>query len=170
MNILEKFTPIKAFLFDVDGVLTNGEVIVMEDGSLVRQMNIRDGYAMQRAVNQGYRIGIITGGSSKGVADRLFNLGILDIYSGVRDKLDSYEVFVEKYELEHESILYMGDDLPDYEVMRRVGLPACPRNAAPEILAISQYISPIEGGKGCVRDVIEKVLKIHEKWMDERPK
>ncbi|MBK6904574.1 MAG: HAD-IIIA family hydrolase [Saprospirales bacterium] len=169
MNTLEKFRPIKSFLFDVDGVLTNGEVIVMEDGSLIRQMNVRDGYAMQRAVIQGYRIGIITGGSSKGVADRLFNLGILDIYSGVRDKLEAYEVFVEKYQLEHEEILYMGDDLPDYEVMRRVGFPTCPRNAAPEILEISQYISPIEGGKGCVRDVVEKVLKIHGKWRDEPP-
>lgn len=169
MNSLDRFKPIRTFLFDVDGVLTNGEIIVMEDGSLIRQMNVRDGYALQRAVNQGYRVAIITGGSSKGVSDRLFNLGVVDIYSGVRDKLETYKEFIEKYNVREEAILYMGDDIPDYEVMRRVGLPACPRNAAPEILELSQYVSPIEGGRGCVRDVIEKTLRIQGKWMDERP-
>lgn len=168
MNTLERFRPIKAFIFDVDGVMTNSEIIVLEDGSLIRKMNIRDGYALQRAVRQGYQVAVITGGSSKGVAGRLRNLGIEDIYTGIQNKLEAYEDFLLKYDrLKEEQILYMGDDHPDYEVMRRVGLPTCPRNSAPEILQISQYISPIEGGGGCVRDVIEKTLRIHEKWLDE---
>lgn len=170
MNTLERFRPIRAFIFDVDGVMTNGEVIVMEDGSLIRKMSVRDGYALQRAVRQGYKVAIITGGSSSGVADRLRTLGIEDIYSGIQDKLEAYEDFLEKNErLQEDQILYMGDDHPDFEVMRRVGLPTCPRNSAPEILQISQYISPLEGGMGCVRDVIEKTLRIHDKWLEENP-
>ncbi|MBK8492302.1 MAG: HAD-IIIA family hydrolase [Saprospirales bacterium] len=167
MNTLERFQPIHTFLFDVDGVLTNSELIILEDGSLIRKMNVRDGYALKRAVAQDYRIGIITGGSSTGVTSRLRQLGIEDIYTGVENKKEAYEDFLQKHQIDEETILYMGDDVPDYEVMRRVGLPTCPRNAAPEILEISQYVSPIEGGYGCVRDVIEKVLRIHGKWMDE---
>jgi len=169
MNALDKFGPIGVFIFDVDGVLTNGEVIVMEDGSLVRRMSVRDGYALQRAVRQDYRVCVITGGTSAGVRDRLYNLGVKDIFDGVKNKLEVFKEFVEKYEIPEETILYMGDDIPDYEVMRRVGLPSCPRNAAPEILAISQYVSPFEGGNGCVRDVIEKTLRIQRKWLDELP-
>jgi 3-deoxy-D-manno-octulosonate 8-phosphate phosphatase (KDO 8-P phosphatase) len=167
MDTLERFKQIRTFLFDVDGVLTNSEIIVMEDGSLVRKMNVRDGYALQRALQQGYRVGIITGGNSMGVVERLRKLGVQDIYSGVQYKTEAYDDFVEKHRLEGEHILYMGDDLPDYDVMRLVGLPVCPRNAVPEILALSQYVSPMNGGEGCVRDVIEKTLRIQEKWMDE---
>jgi 3-deoxy-D-manno-octulosonate 8-phosphate phosphatase (KDO 8-P phosphatase) len=166
MNILERFHHIEAFLFDVDGVLTNGEIIIMEDGGMVRTMNVRDGFAMQRAIQEGFRVGIITGGSSQGVVDRLRKLGIEDIYSGVQIKIDAYEDFVGKYGLDEENILYMGDDLPDYEVMRRVGLPACPRDAAPVIANLSHYVSPLDGGAGCVRDVVEKTLRIQEKWRD----
>lgn len=168
MNTLERFRPIHTFLFDVDGVMTNSELIILEDGSLIRKMNVRDGYALKRAIAQDYRIGIITGGTSSGVVERLRQLGIEDIYTGVVDKKEAYEDFLEKHQVREEDILYMGDDVPDYEVMRRVGFPTCPRNAAPEILEISQYISPLDGGQGCVRDVIEKVLRIHGKWMDER--
>lgn len=166
MNILERFHQVEAFLFDVDGVLTNGEIIIMEDGGMVRTMNVRDGFAMQRAIQEGFRVGIITGGSSQGVVDRLQKLGVEDIYSGVQIKIEAYEDFVEKYGLDEENILYMGDDLPDYEVMRRVGLPACPRDAAPPIIALSHYVSPLDGGAGCVRDVVEKTLRIQEKWRD----
>jgi 3-deoxy-D-manno-octulosonate 8-phosphate phosphatase (KDO 8-P phosphatase) len=169
MNLLERFQPVQTFLFDVDGVLTNSEIIVLEDGSLIRKMNVRDGYAMKRALRTGYRIGIITGGTSSGVAERLRGLGVQDIYTGVENKLEAYHDYLDKYGLDEEQILYMGDDVPDFEVMRRVGFPTCPRNAAPEILEISQYISPNNGGEGCVRDVIEKVLRIHGKWMDEQP-
>jgi len=168
MNILERFKKIRTFIFDVDGVLTNGELIIFEDGSLVRKMNVRDGYAMKWALQQKYQIAIITGGSSKGVTERLRLLGIEDIYTGVQNKKEAYADFLAKKQVREENILYMGDDIPDYEVMRRVGFPTCPQDAAPEILEISQYVSPFEGGAGCVRDVIEKVMRINGKWMDER--
>jgi len=168
MKTLERFSQVETFLFDVDGVLTNSEIIVMEDGSMVRKMNVRDGYAMQRALQEGFRVCIITGGSSQGVVDRLRNLGITDIYSGVYDKMEAYEDYLAKYRLheKQDTILYMGDDLPDLQVMKRVGLPVCPRNAVPEIIKLSQYVSPFEGGAGCVREVIEKTLRIQGKWKD----
>ncbi len=167
MNNLEIFNQIHTFIFDVDGVLTNSQVLVMQDGQLLRQMSIRDGYAIKRAVQEGYRVVIISGGKSEGVRVRLQNLGVPDVYLGIQDKLDTYEEVIEMYELDEGGILYMGDDLPDYPVMRRVGLPACPANAAYEIKAIAQYISPIEGGSGCARDVIEKVLRLKGDWEPE---
>lgn len=168
MNQLERFRDIHTFLFDVDGVLTDSQVIVLEEGQLLRKMSIRDGYAIKKAVQEGYRVGVITGGRSEGVKKRLRSLGVTDIYDGVSDKYETYEDFVHAYELDSGGILYMGDDLPDYEVMRKVGLPCCPRNAAPEIVEISLYISPFSGGEGCARDVIEKVLRLHQKWQPEQ--
>ena len=167
MNNLEIFGTIHTFIFDVDGVFTNSQVLVMQDGQLLRQMNIRDGYAVKRAVQEGYRVVIISGGKSEGVRIRLQNLGVPDVYIGIQDKLDTYEEVVHMYDLDEGGILYMGDDLPDYDVMRRVGLPTCPANAAYEIKAIAQYISPLDGGDGCVRDVIEKVLRLNGKWEPE---
>jgi 3-deoxy-D-manno-octulosonate 8-phosphate phosphatase (KDO 8-P phosphatase) len=166
MNNLEVFRDIHTFIFDVDGVLTNSRVLVMQDGQLLRQMNIRDGYALRRAVEEGYRVIIISGGKSEGVRVRLQNLGVPDIYLGIQDKLDTYEEVVDMYELEEGGILYMGDDLPDYPVMRRVGLPCCPADAAREIKELAQYISPINGGDGCARDVIEKVLRLNDQWLE----
>lgn len=166
MNTLEQFQDIHTFIFDVDGVMTNSDILVLEDGKLLRKMSIRDGYALKYAVQRGYRVAVISGGKSEGVRDRLFNLGINDLYTGIDRKLDTYEEFIELYELDEAGILYMGDDVPDYEVMRRVGLPACPADAAPEIRKIAQYVSPRNGGEGCVRDVIEKVLRIREDWPD----
>lgn len=166
MNELEVFSTVHTFIFDVDGVLTNSQLLVTEDGKLLRSMNTRDGYAMKHAVNNGYRVAIITGGKSAGVKDRLSALGIEDIYIGVQDKLAVYHDFIEKHQIDPAGILYMGDDLPDYDVMRRVGLPACPADAAQEILTLSQYISHVDGGAGCVRDVIEKVLRLQGKWPD----
>lgn len=167
MNHLEKFRDIKTFIFDVDGVLTDGNLMVLENGSLLRQMNIRDGYAIRRAIGAGYKVCIITGGKSLGVESRLSNLGVEDIFSGVQDKIPVYETLVEKYQLDESAILYMGDDLPDYKVMRKVGLPCCPSDAAPEIIDVSQYVSSKQGGKGCVRDVIEKVLRLNYLWLEE---
>lgn len=164
MNNLELFSAIHTFIFDVDGVLTNSQVLVMQDGQLLRQMSIRDGYAIQHAVQQGFRIIIISGGKSEGVRVRLQNLGVEDVYLGISDKLETYEQVLDMYGHDEGGILYMGDDLPDIEVMRRVGVPTCPANAAPEVKRISQYISPLNGGEGCVRDVIEKVLKLKGKW------
>ncbi len=170
MNELERFRHIKTFIFDVDGVLTNSDLIVLENGRLLRKMNTRDGYAIKRAVQKGYHVCIITGGKSSGVELRLRNLGVQDVYKGVQDKVEKYKYHIHAYELNPEHILYMGDDMPDYDVMRLVGFPCCPNDAAPEILNICQYVSPAKGGAGCVRDVIEKVLKLNNDWFDEAEK
>ncbi len=169
MNLLEKFRDIHTFIFDVDGVFTNSDILILEDGNLLRKMSVRDGYAVKRAIKAGYRICVITGGTSSGVISRLQGLGITDIYVGISDKLDTFEEFVTTYDIDTDGILYMGDDIPDYEAMRRVGLPCCPQDSANEIIEICQYISPKNGGDGCVRDVIEKVLKLHGKWLEESP-
>ncbi|MEL7020616.1 MAG: 3-deoxy-D-manno-octulosonate 8-phosphate phosphatase [Bacteroidota bacterium] len=168
MNQLERFKNVRTLIFDVDGVLTNSQLLLLSDGKLLRQMNTRDGYALKKAIKEGYRVCIITGGKSEGVVSRLRNLGIKDIYTGVDDKLEVYEEYVYAYDLNEEGILYMGDDLPDFDVMRRVGVPCCPSDATPELLNISQYVSPHKGGMGCVRDVVEKVMKIQERWGDFR--
>lgn len=166
MNQLEPFQHIHTFIFDVDGVLTNNEVLVTEDGRLLRQMNVRDGLAIKMAVKAGYRVCVITGGKSEGVKTRLEGLGVQDIYLDKQDKLEAYNEFVSIYDLDPEAILYMGDDLPDYPVMRRVGLPTCPRDACSEIIEIAKYISPQNGGDGCARDVIEKVMRLQGKWQE----
>jgi 3-deoxy-D-manno-octulosonate 8-phosphate phosphatase (KDO 8-P phosphatase) len=166
MNQLEVFRDIKTFIFDVDGVLTDNKILVMENGRLLRTMSIRDGYAIQLAVKKGFRLLIITGGKDQGVKDRLHRLGIPEqnIFLGVQDKLEVYEDIIEAEQLAESNILYMGDDMPDYSVLRRVGMPTCPADAAPEIRAIARYVSPLNGGQGCARDVIEKVLKLHDQW------
>jgi len=167
MNYLEKFKDIHTFIFDVDGVLTNSEIIVLESGKLLRKMSIRDGYAIKHAVRNGYKVIIITGGKSEGVVKRLKGLGVEDVYYGISDKVDAYQEVVYNYDLNPTQILYMGDDFPDIEVMHKVGIAACPKDAAHEVIEIADYISPINGGKGCVRDVIEKVMRLHGKWMPE---
>ena len=166
---LEKLKSVKAFIFDVDGVLTDGTVHVTEAGEQLRQFNIKDGYALQLAVKRGFKIAVITGGRSAGVMLRLKGLGITDVFMPVDSKVEVYNQFVADNELTANDILYMGDDIPDLPVMKLVGLPVCPQDAVEEIKAISAYISPINGGKGCVRDIIEKVLKIQSKWTDDSP-
>ncbi len=155
---------VSTFVLDVDGVLTNGDLLITEQGEMLRTMNIRDGYAIKNALNKGYRVAIITGGGSKGVRDRLAKLGVQDIYDSCEDKPTALRDLMEKYKLDGAEVLYMGDDLPDYEVMGMAGIKACPADAAPEIKAMADYISPLDGGSGCVRDVIEKVLHRHAKW------
>ena len=169
MNYLEKFRNIDTFIFDVDGVMTNSELIVLENGQLLRKMHTRDGFALKTALKANYRIAIITGGKSQGVIERLKNLGITDIYAGIQDKIEAFDEYLYTYDLDPATILYMGDDVPDYLPMRRVALPACPADAATEIIEIAQYISPIPGGKGCVRDVIEKTMRIHQRWPNHAP-
>jgi 3-deoxy-D-manno-octulosonate 8-phosphate phosphatase (KDO 8-P phosphatase) len=166
-NFKTRLNRVKAFIFDVDGVLTDGSVTLMPDGEQVRIMNIKDGYALQLAVKKGYKIAIISGGRSEMVRSRLNKLGVTDVYLGIESKIDTYKEFLEIYELQNEEVLYMGDDIPDYEVMKRVGIPTCPFDSAPEIKDISVYISQQKGGKGAVRDVIEQVLKLHGKWFDK---
>lgn len=167
MNQLEKFRDVHTFIFDVDGVFTNNEILILEGGELLRKMNVRDGYAVKKAIQAGYRVAIITGGSSEGVRKRLEALGIKDIYVGRQEKMEAYDQFVLEYDLNPLGILYMGDDFPDRPVMRRVGLPTCPSDAIPEILEFVDYISPYKGGDGCVRDVIEKVMRLQNKWSPE---
>lgn len=167
MNELERFDPITTFIFDVDGVLTNSQLLVLENGKLLRQMNVRDGYAIKRAIDMGYKVAIITGGKSEGVVKRLQGLGVVDIYYGIRDKVEAYREFMYLYdeEVTDENVLYMGDDVPDYDVMRLVGFPTCPKDACPEILSIASYVSHANGGGGAVRDVIERTLRLKGHWL-----
>ena len=162
----EYLNNITTFIFDVDGVLTNGTVHVTQNGELLRDMNIRDGFAMKAAIEKGYNVCIISGGSSEGVRIRLRNLGIYDIHLGVNDKVETYKEYIDVNNIKPENVLYMGDDIPDYWVMQKVGLPTCPQDAVPEIKQLSKYISHIKGGKGAVRDVIEQVMKVQGKWLE----
>lgn len=157
---------ITTFIFDVDGVLTDSSVHITPTGEMLRIMNIRDGFAMKAAVESGYHVCIISGGSNEGVRIRLKNLGIKDIHLACPDKVQNFKEYTEKYNIKPEQVLYMGDDIPDYHVMKLVGLPTCPQDASPEIKAISNYISHKNGGRGAVRDVIEQVMKVQGKWMD----
>ncbi len=164
MNLLASFKDIKTIILDVDGVLTNNQLLITEQGHLLRSMNVKDGYAMRIAMEVGLKIAIITGGKSEGVVGRLKGLGIVDIYTNCRIKTDAFEELLLTYQLDKSQILYMGDDVPDLEVMQQVALPACPADACPEIKSICKYISPYKGGEGCVRDVIEKILKLNGRW------
>jgi 3-deoxy-D-manno-octulosonate 8-phosphate phosphatase (KDO 8-P phosphatase) len=155
---------ITTFIFDVDGVLTNGMLTIMPDGELLRHMNVKDGYAMKTALNSGFRICIISGGTNEGVRKRLAALGIEDIYLGAHNKIVQYQELVKKYDLKPENVLYMGDDLPDIPVMQLVGLPCAPNDAVPEIQQIAKYVSNQKGGEGCVRDVIEQTMRVQQKW------
>lgn len=163
-NFKEQLNSVKAFAFDVDGVFTDGTIIIHPSGELLRTSNTRDGFAVHRAVKLGFPVAIITGGKSQSVEQRFAELGVTDIYLGATDKVDALNDFRFKYGLELSEILYMGDDLPDYSAMQLVGFPTCPADAAPEIVAISVYISTFAGGKGCVRDVIEQVLRLKGQW------
>ncbi len=163
-NFKELLGNVKAFAFDVDGVFTDGNILIHPSGELLRSSNTRDGYAVHVAVEQGFPVAIISGGKSESVRERFKGLGVTDIYLGSDNKIDSLDDFRFKYHLDYTDILYMGDDLPDYEIMQRVGVPTCPSDAAPEIKNISIYISSLPGGKGCVRDVIEQVLRLNKKW------
>lgn len=155
---------ITTFIFDVDGVLTDGTVTVTTSGEMLRKMNIKDGYAIKTAVDKGFNVCVISGGSNEGVRVRLRGLGVTDIYLGAHNKIEQLDEYLDIYNINAENVLYMGDDIPDLPVMKLVGLPCCPQDAAPEIKAISNYVSHKNGGKGAVRDVIEQVLKVQGKW------
>jgi len=161
-----RLNPITTFIFDVDGVLTTGDVILYSD-EIIRILNSKDSYVMQLAIKLGYKIFIITGGSSQEVKNRLLELGVNEVYLKSSNKLAVYEDIKRAHKLSNEEILYMGDDIPDYEVLQKVGLATCPQDAAADIKRICHYQSPYLGGKGCVRDVIEQTLRVHEKWMGE---
>ncbi len=160
-------TKIKSFVFDVDGVLSPSTISLHPSGEPMRMVNIKDGYVMQLAVKLGYKIAIITGGRTQAVYERYKGLGIEDIYMGISRKLPTYIEFRDKFNLKDEEIMYMGDDIPDYEIMKVVGLPCAPGDAAPEIKECATYITSCNGGKGCAREVIEEVLKAQGKWMND---
>lgn len=166
---LEQLKHITTLIFDMDGVLTNGDIIAAESGEFLRTFNIKDGYALQLAVKRGYHVCIISGGKGEAIRKRFEGLGINNIFLGISDKVAVYNRLCEESQLTKSEVLYMGDDIPDLKVMQLVGLATCPADAVPEIKAISHYISPYSGGKTAVRDIIEKVLKVQEKWFDENP-
>jgi 3-deoxy-D-manno-octulosonate 8-phosphate phosphatase (KDO 8-P phosphatase) len=167
MNLPEVFKLITTLVFDVDGVLTDGTLIVLPGGVMARRMNVKDGYALQLAVKKGYNIVIISGGVSEEVADRLNKLGVSAVFMKVTDKLRVLKEYVEVKKLSWQEVMFMGDDIPDLEVMQKVGLACCPVDAVSEIKEIAAYISPLKGGLGCGRDVIEKILKIRGHWSDD---
>lgn len=167
MNYPNNLAQITTFIFDIDGVLTDGSVILEPTGEQTRTMNIKDGYALQLAVKRGYKVAIISGGKNEIVRNRFSGLGIYDVFMGASNKLDALDELKLTYDLTNDEILYMGDDIPDYEIMSSIGLPTCPNDAATEIKEISLYISPINGGKGCVRDVIEKVMRAKDNWFNK---
>ena len=162
--MLAGFKKIKCFVFDVDGVLTNGNVIVMPNGLLVRTMNIKDGYALQLAIKKGYQVWVISGGHSDEVKQRLHNLGVKDVYMKVTDKRAKLEELSIVEGIPLSDILFMGDDMPDYEAMKIVGLPTCPNDAVVDIKEICAYKAIAKGGEGCAREVIEKTLKLNDHW------
>jgi 3-deoxy-D-manno-octulosonate 8-phosphate phosphatase (KDO 8-P phosphatase) len=160
-------TRVRAFAFDVDGVFSDGILLMDPNGELIRSMNIKDGFAMHLAVRKGYPIAIITGGNSEQVRKRFNMLGVHDVYLKSSSKLVDFMHFCNKYDLDPGEVLYMGDDLPDYPVMQKAGFPACPADAVPEIKQVARYVSGFRGGHGCVRDVLEQVLRVHGVWMAE---
>jgi len=164
-NFKEDLVRVKAFIFDIDGVLSTQTIGLNVFGVPNRSVNLHDGYAIQLAVKKGYHMGIISGSSSKDYQKRLKMLGVNDIYLNSRSKIDHFNDFLRKKNIIKEEVLYMGDDIPDYEVMKVCGIPVCPADADSEIKQLAVYISDKRGGEGCVRDVIEQVLRLHNKWL-----
>lgn len=167
--MLDRLKDITTFVFDVDGVLTNGKILVAENGEQLREYNIKDGYAMQLAVKKGYHMAVITGAKTNAVELRLQGLGIKNIYLNASYKMPLFLDFLAKHNLRPEEVLYVGDDLPDQEIMEKVAIAVAPGDAVQEIKDISNYISPFNGGEGVVRDIIEKVLKVQGKWFVDKP-
>jgi 3-deoxy-D-manno-octulosonate 8-phosphate phosphatase (KDO 8-P phosphatase) len=156
---------IRAIIFDVDGVLSAETITLDSDGEPLRTVNIKDGYAIQLAVKMGLRIVILTGGTTEAVRLRYARLGVEDIYMGCAVKIKTYDELLSRYGLTDDEVMYMGDDIPDLEIMRRVGCPVCPADACAEVREASLYVSQHRGGYGCGRDVIEQTLRAQGKWL-----
>ncbi len=165
-NVLAYFSQITTFVFDVDGVLTDGKILVTESGEFLRTFHSRDGYALRRAIEEGYNVCIITGGKGGSIENRLTKLGVKQFFTSADDKVTPFQNYIKTYGINAADVLFMGDDLNDFKVMQKVGLPCCPADACAEIIETSHYISTIKGGEGCVRDVIEKVMKLQGKWLN----
>ncbi|NVO20464.1 MAG: HAD-IIIA family hydrolase [Bacteroidetes bacterium] len=166
-NYKERLLKVNTFIFDYDGVLSDGIVILMSNGEALRTANVKDGYAIQLAMKKGYRIAIISGAYSESVKKRFENLKVSDVFLGVDHKILVFEEYLTKHSISPEEVLFMGDDIPDYEIMLKAGVPTCPADAAEEIRSLAVYISHHNGGQGCVRDIIEQVMKVQGKWMNE---
>ncbi len=165
-NFKEDLQRIKAFIFDIDGVLSKQTILLDNEGTPMRTVNLRDGYALQLAVKKGYRVAVISGGNSLAFEKRLNSLGVSDVNLNCSDKKEVFSSYIKENNLNIEDVLYMGDDIPDIEVMQMAGVAVCPYDADSEIKEVSQYISDKVGGEGCVRDVIEQVMRLHGKWMN----
>jgi len=163
-NYKQKLTHIKAFVLDVDGVLTNGELYIRPDGTLMRKMNAKDGYILKLAIELGYKIAIITGGREQEVKTRLKKLGVHEVFLNCHNKLPTLLEFMESYQLNKDNVMYMGDDMPDIEALTHVGFSCCPKNAVNDVKLVCDYISHENGGEGCVRDIIEQTLKVTNNW------
>jgi len=164
-NFKEDLVKVKAFVFDIDGVMSLQTINLNSFGVPNRTINLRDGYALQLAVKKGYHIAVISGCKSKEYLKRLKGLGITEVYLNCKSKLEHFRIFLKRHDLDRSEVLFMGDDIPDYEVMQEAGIPVCPADADSEIKQVSNYISDKKGGEGCVRDVIEQVMRLHNKWM-----
>lgn len=163
-NFKEDIARVEAMIFDVDGVMTDGRIIPTAEGDFIRCYNCKDGYALAYAIRHGYRVCVITGGYGKILERRLRMLGMQDYYIDCMDKISTLREYMKKYNLNPENVLYMGDDIPDLECMREVGMPVCPADSAPEVIECSRYISEFEGGRGAVRDIVEQVLRARGDW------
>lgn len=166
--ILSKFKKIRCIVLDVDGVLTDGTIMVTESGEFLRSFNVKDGYAIQLAVKRGLKVFVISGGQSKGVLERMKRLGVDQIHLGISNKLSLLQKISSSEGLKPDEILFVGDDIPDLESMRWCGVSVCPADAAEDIKKISSFISPFKGGKGVVRDIIEKILKLQDNWVADK--
>ena len=166
-NYKEHLGKITTFIFDYDGVLTDGNVITTNEGEVYHVTNVKDGYALQLARKKGYRVAVISGARSESMLHRMKALHVTDVFMGVERKLDTFRAYLLEHGVAPEQVLYMGDDIPDYEVMKEAGLAACPADAAEEVRSVAHYISHFPGGRGCARDVIEQVMKVQGKWMND---
>jgi 3-deoxy-D-manno-octulosonate 8-phosphate phosphatase (KDO 8-P phosphatase) len=165
-NYKELLKNITTLIFDYDGVFTDGKILITENGEQLRSANVKDGYALQLARKKGYRIAVISGGTSMSVVKRLNSLNVTDVFIRVDHKMKVYQKYVSEHNLRKEEVLFMGDDIPDLHIMQESGVAICPADAVEEIKAISHYISHIRGGEGCVRDILEQVMKVQGKWLN----
>jgi 3-deoxy-D-manno-octulosonate 8-phosphate phosphatase (KDO 8-P phosphatase) len=164
LNFKQRLNKITTIMFDIDGVITDGKVFVMESGEVLRNLNSKDGYALHLAAQKAYRMCVISGGNNVGIKHLLARTGINDVFINAHDKMAVYETYLAENNLKDEEVMFMGDDLPDHGIMSRVGLAACPNDAAVEIKEICHYISPRNGGEGCVRDILEQIMRVQGKW------
>ena len=156
---------VRAFVFDVDGVMTNGKVIITSEGEMYREMDTRDGFALKYALLKGFKIGIISGGTNEGVKKRLELLGVNKVYLGIHEKDIAFDDFVSTFNINPDQVLYMGDDVPDIPVMEKVGVSTCPQDALPDVKRVVDYVSHKKGGDGCVREIVEQVMRVQDKWV-----